>query len=120
MEQLISDLGPYPVQAIEWALDSWGRNAKVLPAFADLLQLLRSWISDSGMAEKCECTHLHGTGYGVEDLLWLMKKRGEHAERFSISQWEALFAELDAKRVGGPPAWRGTPDGQNFLRVESA
>lgn len=45
MEQLQRDLANYPVAAIEYALDSWGRNAKVLPALADLLTLLTSYMS---------------------------------------------------------------------------
>src|SRR5208337_2592650 len=51
--QLLSDLGCYPVKAIEYALDSWGRNAKVLPTLADLLQLLNSWMADKILFETC-------------------------------------------------------------------
>lgn len=116
-DQLLHDLEPYPVQAIEWALDSWGRNAKVLPALSDLLQLLRTWHAENVAEENCECGHLHRTGYGVEDIRWLMQRRGQFAERFSISQWEELFVELDKKRAGGSPEWRKTADGQQFLRV---
>src|SRR5208337_1480707 len=51
--QLLSDLGCYPVKAIEYALDSWGRNAKVLPTLADLLQLLNSWMADKVFVQTC-------------------------------------------------------------------
>lgn len=117
MDQLLHDLEVYPVNAVEWALDSWSRNARVLPALSDLLQLLRTWHAENVAEENCECSHLHGTGYGVEDIRWLMQRRGQFAERFSISQWEELFAELDKKRAGGAPEWRKAPDGQQFLRV---
>ena len=117
LQQLHDDLGPYPVAAIEWSLDSWGRNSKVLPTLSDLLQLLRTWHVAS-QAEGCDCKHLHGTGYGWEDLKWMLKKRGLHAERFSIAQWEELIAEMDSKREGGSPSWRKTPGGQRFLRAE--
>ena len=115
MQQLHDDLGNYPVAAIEWSLDVHGRNSKVLPALADLLQLLRTWHVAS-QTEGCECKHLHGTGYGWEDVKWLLKKRGLHADRFSISQWEELFVELDSKREGGSPNWRKRLEGKQFLR----
>ena len=118
MQQLSDDLASYRVAAIEWALDCWSRNSKVLPALADLLQLLRTWQAENIAEENCDCSHLHGTGYGVEDIRWLMRRRGQHAERFSIAQWEELFAELDKKRQGGAPNWRKSPEGKNFLRAE--
>jgi len=117
--QLLSDLGPYPVPAIEWALDSWGRNAKVLPTLSDLLGLLRTWYSDT-VSEVCECEHLHGRGYGLEDVKWLMELRLAKTvpgEKWSLSQWEELFDELDERRQGGPPAWRKTYEGRQFLRI---
>jgi len=51
--QILSDLGCYPVKAIEYALDSWGRNSKVLPTLADLLQLLNSWMADKVFVQTC-------------------------------------------------------------------
>ena len=116
MNQLLADLEPYPVSAILWAFDSWGRSAKVMPVLSDLLQLLRTWHTDH-VQETCECTVLHGTGYGTDDIRWLLQERGKHAKRFSILDWEELFAELDKKRAGGAPKWRETPEGQQFLRV---
>lgn len=53
INQWHQDLFPYSVKAIEFALDSWGRSAKVLPAFADLLSLLRSWSSEHAQIEYC-------------------------------------------------------------------
>jgi hypothetical protein len=116
MDQLITDLAPYPVQAIEWALDSWGRSAEKLPSLSNILKLLDTWHTDH-VEQKCDCDHLHGTGYGTDDIRWLLHERGKHAKRFSISDWEELFAELDKKRAGGAPKWRETPEGQQFLRI---
>ncbi len=118
MDQMVTDLAPYPVEAIEWALDSWSRNAKVLPALIDILQLLRTWIVDNTPEEKCDCRELHGRGYGWNDIKWLLEKRRTTAARWSISDWEDAFAELDAKREDGAPAWRSSLDGQAFLRAE--
>jgi hypothetical protein len=53
INQWHQDLFPYSVKAIEFALDSWGRSAKVLPTFADLLTLLRAWSSDHIEIEYC-------------------------------------------------------------------
>jgi hypothetical protein len=52
-EQILADLGPYPVAAIDYALDAWGRNAKVLPTLADILGLLRSWAANNVIVETC-------------------------------------------------------------------
>jgi hypothetical protein len=37
MQQFHDDLISYPVQAIEYFCDCWGRSAKVLPALSDAL-----------------------------------------------------------------------------------
>ena len=50
---ILQDLGCYPVSAIEYALDSWGRNAKVLPTLADLLALLNSWMAEKMEFQTC-------------------------------------------------------------------
>jgi hypothetical protein len=50
---LLTDLNCYPVSAIEYALDCWGRNSKVLPCLADLLALLRSYMADKMAFETC-------------------------------------------------------------------
>jgi hypothetical protein len=44
MQQFNSDLNNYPVEGIEWAMDNWGRNAKALPALADIIGMLRTWM----------------------------------------------------------------------------
>lgn len=41
--QLLADLGNYPVEAIEYAFDAWGRNAEKLPALKNLIGILNSW-----------------------------------------------------------------------------
>ena len=51
--QILSDLLPYPLKAIEYAVDSWGRNSKVLPTLVDLLQLLNVWMADNVACETC-------------------------------------------------------------------
>src|ERR1035438_2014552 len=53
MQQLSDDLNNYPVESIEWATDAWGRNAKVLPALADLIGLLRTWHQAKAYEGKC-------------------------------------------------------------------
>ena len=118
MQQFHDDLISYPVQAIEYFCDCWGRSAKVLPALSDALALVQTWYADHSEPTNCDCSHLHGRGYGTNDLMWLMNQRGKSAESFSISQWEELMARLDAKREGGAPNWRTTPEGQMFLRGE--
>lgn len=105
MDQLLADLGPYPVAAIDWALDSWARNAKVLPALADLLQLVRTWHIEQE-PEKCECRHLHGRGYGKNDILWLWKKRQSSAKPWTEADYETAMQELDKQRAGGAPVFR--------------
>jgi hypothetical protein len=47
------DLAPYPVAAIEYALECWGKNAKALPTFADLSGLLNSWVADNMQTQFC-------------------------------------------------------------------
>jgi hypothetical protein len=116
IQQWLEDTSSYPVDGVVWAIESWSRNSKLLPTLADLLQLLRGWYSDN-VGEECSCDHPHRSGYGIEDIKWLMKKRGLHEKRWSIAQWEELFAELDAKREGGAPSWRKEPGGNNFLRT---
>lgn len=105
MQQLHDDLANYPVEAIEWALDSWARNAKVLPALADLLQLVRTWHIEQE-PEKCECRHLHGRGYGKNDILWLWKKRQSSAKPWTEADYETAMQELDKQRAGGAPVFR--------------
>ena len=118
MEQLLNDLAPYPVQAIEWAFDTWGKTAEKLPTLSNILKLLETWHGDH-VEERCDCSHLHGRGYGWNDIKWLLKQRRTSAARWSISDWEGVFADLDKQREGGSPEWRKGPQGQNFLRIES-
>jgi len=39
-----ADLASYPVEAIEYVLDAWGRNARALPVLSDLVGMLRTWM----------------------------------------------------------------------------
>jgi len=36
-------LAPYPVKAIDFAFDNWGRNGKVWPKPANILELIAAW-----------------------------------------------------------------------------
>jgi len=65
--QILKDLSSYPVQAIEYSLDNWGRNAKVLPSLADLLQLLRSWMADKITFETCGNCDTGWVDAGLDD-----------------------------------------------------
>ena len=47
------DFSPYPIQAIEYALDSWGRNGKMMPALSELLGLLRTYTAEHVFFELC-------------------------------------------------------------------
>lgn len=62
----------------------------------------------------------YGSGYGAQDILWLLKRRQQDStgKRWSIADWEALFAELDSKRPGGAPQFRKNPETRDFLRAE--
>src|SRR5216117_2917980 len=37
------DLNAYPLEAIEYAFDSWRRNGRFFPVYADILELCRTW-----------------------------------------------------------------------------
>jgi hypothetical protein len=107
MQQLHDDLHAYPVDGIEWAIDSWSRNSKVLPALSDLLQLLRTWHVEN-VQETCEpeCQMRHGKGYGKNDVIWLWKERQKSAKGWSTADYEAALSRLDSTRAGGAPEWR--------------
>lgn len=106
MQQLHDDLGSYPVEAIEWAIDCWSRNAKVLPALADLLQLLKTWHVTSSEEETDRSQF--GTGYDGNDIVWLNKKicaiRSAFGRKPTAGEYVAMFQELDKTRKGGTPA----------------
>lgn len=109
VEQWHLDLASYPTDGIEWALDSWGRNAKKLPALSDLTQLLATWMGGAVPKYACECQELHGKGYGINDLHLLLKKRfadWERGVRWSKEDWDHALNEIDAQRAGGAPEWR--------------
>lgn len=114
------DLAVYPLDAIEWALDTYGRMAKRLPALGDITELLKTWqgsVPTYGCEQ--ECQELHGKGYSTNDLAWLLKRRmANHTPgaKWSIADWEQAFKELDAQRAGGAPKWRTGPSGEGFLR----
>jgi hypothetical protein len=113
MEQLLNDLAPYPVAAIEWALDSWGRNAKTLPALSDLLQLLRTWFVENE-PEGRDCS-LDDTGYNSNDVMWLVKRisaiRKTHGRKPINDEYITMYKELNATREGGTPAhYRSLPE----------
>jgi hypothetical protein len=109
MQQLCDDLNNYPVDAIEWALDAWGRNAKVLPALADLIQLLRTWHQEKAYDGKCspECEASHGKGLDWNDILWMHQQRCKSLDReWTDAQWQELLLKRYAVREGGAPELR--------------
>ena len=108
INQWHQDLGGYSIEAIEWAIDTYGRMARRLPALADLVELLNTWQADEIPAAGCEpeCQARHGKGYHLNDVLWLFKKRLASGEKeWSPAQWEKAMDELDAAR-GHKPEWR--------------
>lgn len=107
-DQLLRDLENYPVAAIEWAIDNWGKNAKTLPVLGDLVQLLRTWHVDNDPRNSCEpeCQARHGRGYGTGDLLWLWKQRIASNRPWDDDMYEMAMSVLDGKREGGVPEWR--------------
>ena len=109
MDQLIDDLAGYSVEAIEWAMDQWGRTAEKLPTLANILKLLDLWKQDHKPHETCpiECRTTHGTGYGTNDVLWLFKKiqaiKALHSRKPTKDEYRAMFKELNASRQDGTP-----------------
>lgn len=105
IEMWHADLSVYPVDGIEWAFDSWGRNAKRLPVLSDITQLLNTWqgggVPESGCSDECKANH--GTGYDGNDCMWLWKRICALGRKPLAEDWEKLFAELDKTRNGGQP-----------------
>lgn len=97
------DLDVYPTDAIEWALDTYGRNAKRLPALADITELLATWQGAGVSQHGCEpeCKDRHGKGYSGNDCILLFKKVIATGGKFN----ESMFDELDKTR-GLVPEWR--------------
>lgn len=106
MDQLLKDLAPYRVTAIEWALDRWGRNESKLPSLADLLELLREYYLNDSAKCDAECQSRHGKGYWDNDVFWLWKQRLMSKEPWDEARYEEALRELDKKREGGAPEWR--------------
>lgn len=107
-DQLLKDLEPYRLEAIDWALDNWGRNSRTLPVIGELTPLLRTWVVDNVRAENCapECQERHGRGYGTNDILWLIKKRMASSQPWTEGMYDAALTDLDRRREGGAPEWR--------------
>ena len=53
INQFLADVNSYQVGAVEYALDSWGRNGKGLPTPANLTPLLESWSSQNVEVQFC-------------------------------------------------------------------
>lgn len=105
MQQLHDDLVSYPVEAIEWAADTIGRNSKVLPALADFLKLLSTWqYEDAGDRDRSQ----DHTGYEGSDIYWLFKKIAQIRKNFdripTNEEYIAMYKELNQTRKGGTPA----------------
>jgi hypothetical protein len=97
------DLSSYPVDAIEFCFDAWGRNAKVLPTLSDILGLIRTWHKDTDFTTEDE--H-HGQGYGWPDLKWLWNQRMCSAGKWDADMYEAALTALDQRREQGAPEFR--------------
>ena len=102
-----------------WHFKQWGDTYPRMPTPGEIVDSAMQAREQARLAARCACGFRHGKGYGSEDVAWLWKKRKEGTTadvRWSIAQWEEVFGELDAKRPDKAPAWRKTPDGQQFLR----
>jgi hypothetical protein len=56
IRQWLEDTSNYPVDAVLYALDSWGRNARKLPALADIIGILQSeMIPEHGTTRPAGC-----------------------------------------------------------------
>ena len=97
VSQLYEDCSGKSIDAIEWALDSWGRNAKQLPKLSDLNELFEAWNRDTSFDDPKEQDSRKGTGYGQADVLWLVK-RVRQLGRYD----DSLLDELDKARGGAP------------------
>lgn len=112
INQWHSDLKGYSIESIEWAFDSWSRNAKKLPAYSDILELLATWktIENPGQSCPSECQQAHGTGYDFNDCLWLFKRVAALGRKATPQEWQKFFGQLNASRSGGTPKeYRGLP-----------
>lgn len=111
IEHWHQDLGSFPMEAIEYAFDSWRRNARFFPVYADIVELCGAWRSSQKSSSSCddECKARHHRGYGWNDILKLWKmaaaKRAEVNRKLTESEWETLWTELDKWR-GRPPDWK--------------
>jgi hypothetical protein len=104
------DLGQFPIQAIEWAMENWRKHGRFFPVPADILDQCIAWEPTTGQSV-CDaaCKKKHGQGYGESDILWLMemhnRKRKEINGPLKDVEIEQLLVVLDKHR-GKPPAWR--------------
>lgn len=95
------DLDRYSIDAIEWACETYARNAKKLPCLADITQLLSAWTVDH---PDPSTTDPHkGQGYSDLDVKWLLARRFRDPHPWTAEQWEAALCELDQRRPGGAP-----------------
>lgn len=92
------------------ALKKWQYEGVYFPKPQEILQLIANErdaqkIENEGCST--ECQRRHGLGYGTNDVRWLLARRMEdQGKKWTEAQWEALIAELDAKRHQGPVSWR--------------
>lgn len=112
MKQLHDDLSGYSLRGIEWALDSWGRNADQLPSLAKLLQLLQTWNFPSASRRDgpgCEQCNQGWIVTNPEKKVcdWIMKpcaciadrslRKEKTGVKMSAEEWKRLTAEIDRK-----------------------
>lgn len=106
------DLNAFPLEAIEYAFDSWRRNGHFFPVYVDIIEICQSWNPPEQVSTaRCssDCQERHWKGYGWPDILKLWKlherKRAELNRPLEPHEWETLLCEVDKWR-GGPPKWR--------------
>lgn len=105
------DLNPYTVEAIEYAFDSWRRNGRFFPVYADIIELCQAWEPPVKIKPECseECMSRHWRGYGWPDVmrLWTLynAKIVELKRRLNATEVEKLYEQIDQER-GQVPAWR--------------
>lgn len=105
-------LEPYPLQAIEWAFDSYRRNGNFFPVYGNIIDLCKAWRPTEAQAGLCEpfCRARHGKGYHANDMIWLWdnynRLRGQLPDRpLTDGEINTLLDQLDKHR-GRAPEWR--------------
>lgn len=100
-------LEPYPLQAIEWAFDSYRRNGTFFPVYGNIIDLCKAWRPTEAQAGLCEpsCRARHGRGYHANDMIWLFKNYDFPDRPLTDQEISGMLDQLDKQR-GRAPEWR--------------